>query len=132
MRTLLNILWLLCGGALNALHWYLVGVLMAVSVVGLPWARACFMLGNFTLWPFGRQMVDRRLLNDKPDLGTGCLGTVGNILWLIFAGWHLALAHLTLALGCAVTIIGIPFAIQHFKLALASLMPIGQSVVEVP
>ena len=105
---------------------------MAVSVVGLPWARACFTLGNFTLWPFGRQMVDRRLLNGQADLGTGCLGTVGNILWLIFAGWHLALAHITLALACAVTIIGIPFAIQHFKLALASLMPIGQSVVEVP
>jgi uncharacterized membrane protein YccF (DUF307 family) len=75
MKTLLNILWLLCGGALNALHWYLVGVLMAVSVVGLPWARACFTLGNFTLWPFGRQMVDRRLLNGQSDLGTGCLGT---------------------------------------------------------
>lgn len=132
MRTLLNILWLLFGGALNALHWYLVGILMAVSIVGLPWARACFTLGNFTLWPFGRQMVDRRFVTGQPDLGTGCLGTLGNILWLVFAGWHLALAHLVLAVGCAVTIIGIPFAVQHFKLALASLMPIGCSIVEVP
>ena len=132
MRTLLNILWLVCGGAINALHWYLVGVLMAVSVVGLPWARACFILGNFTLWPFGRQMVDRQLVTGHGDLGTGCLGTVGNVLWLVFAGWHLALAHLVLAAGCAVTIIGIPFALQHFKLAMASLMPVGRTVVVLP
>ncbi len=130
MRTLLNILWLLCGGAINALHWYLVGLLMAVSIVGLPWSRACFSLGTFTLWPFGRQMLDRRMVTGTADLGTGCLGTLGNVLWLIFAGWHLALAHLTLALGCAITIIGIPFALQHLKLALASLAPIGQTVVK--
>lgn len=132
MRTLLNILWLVCGGALNALHWYLVGVLMAVSVVGLPWARACFTLGTFTLWPFGREMVDRSMVTGRGDMGTGCMGTLGNVIWIVFAGWHLALAHLVLALGCAVTIIGIPFAVQHFKLALASLMPIGKSVVDAP
>ncbi len=105
---------------------------MAISIVGLPWARACFMLGNFTLWPFGRQVVNRALVTGKADIGTGCWGVVGNVLWLIFAGWHLALVHLTLALGCAVTIIGIPFALQHFKLAMASLAPIGTCVVEVP
>ncbi len=128
MNTLLNILWLLCGGAFNALHWYVVGALMAVSIVGLPWARACFTLGNFTLWPFGRQMVDRRLITGQVDLGTGCLGTTGNVLWLLLAGWHLALGHLSSALICAATIIGIPFAIQHLKLAAASLMPIGKGV----
>jgi len=132
MRTLLNILWLLCGGALNAIHWYLVGVLMAISIVGLPWSRACFTLGTFSLWPFGRQMISRELVTGRMDFGTGCLGTVGNILWLLFAGWHLVLAHLVLAMGCAVTIIGIPFAVQHLKLALASLMPIGMSVVKCP
>ena len=130
MRTLLNILWFLCGGALSALHWYVVGALMALSIVGLPWSRACFTLGTFTLWPFGRTMVDRQIVTGRADLGTGCLGSIGNILWLIFAGWHLALAHLTLALGCAITIIGIPFALQHFKLALASLAPIGNTIVK--
>ena len=132
MRTLLNILWLVCGGALNALHWYLVGLLMAVSIVGLPWARACFTLGTFTLWPFGREMVDRATLTGQADVGTGCLGTLGNVIWILFAGWHLALAHLVLALGLAISIIGIPFAVQHFKLALASLAPIGKSIVELP
>jgi uncharacterized membrane protein YccF (DUF307 family) len=132
MRTLLNILWLVCGGALNALHWYLVGLLMAVSIVGLPWARACFTLGTFTLWPFGREMVDRAMLTGQADVGTGCLGTLGNVIWILFAGWHLALAHLVLALGLAISIIGIPFAVQHFKLALASLAPIGKSIVELP
>jgi hypothetical protein len=67
-------------------------------------------------------MVDRRIVTGQADLGTGCLGTVGNILWLVFAGWHLALAHIVLAFGCAITVIGIPFAVQHFKLAMASLM----------
>jgi uncharacterized membrane protein YccF (DUF307 family) len=132
IRLILNILWFFSGGALNALHWYLMGVLMAVSVVGLPWSRACFTLGTFSLWPFGRQMVDRRLVTGEDDIGTGVLGSVGNILWFIFAGWHLALVHLGLALACALTIIGIPFAVQHFKLALASLMPIGMTVVECP
>ena len=132
MRLVLNILWLVTGGALNALHWYLVGILMALSIVGLPWSRACFTLGTFSLWPFGRQMVDRRLVTGRGDIGTGPLGLVGNVLWLIFAGWHLALVHLGLALACALTLIGIPFALQHCKLAFASLFPIGQTVVEVP
>ncbi|RFC44269.1 MAG: DUF307 family [Verrucomicrobia bacterium] len=77
-------------------------------------------------------MVARERVTGRLDLGTGCLGTVGNVLWLLFAGWHLALAHLVLAAGCAITIIGIPFAFQHLKLAIASLMPIGMTVVEVP
>ncbi len=132
MRIFLNLLWFFCGGALNAIHWYLVGVLMALSIVGLPWCRACFMLGTFSMWPFGRQVVSRRALTGQEDLGTGGLGLLGNILWLIFAGWHLAVVHLTLALGCALTIIGIPFALQHVKLAFASLAPIGVSVVESP
>jgi len=130
MRTLLNLLWFICGGALNGLHWYLVGLLMAISIVGLPWSRACFMLGTFSMWPFGRQIANRRELTGRSDLGTGSWGLLGNILWLLFAGWHLALAHLTLALGCALTIIGIPFALQHVKLAFASLAPIGVNVVE--
>jgi len=133
MRTLLNLLWFVFGGGfLNGCHWYLVGILMALSIVGLPWCRACFMLGNFSMWPFGRYVVNRQLVTGRSDLGTGGWGLLGNILWLVFAGWHLALVHLTLALGCAATIIGIPFALQHVKLAMASLSPIGLSVVECP
>ena len=132
MKTLGNILWFLCGGLWSGLLWYLAGVLMALSIVGLPWARACFLLGRFTLWPFGRELVDRRQLTGRDDLGTGTLGLVGNILWFVLIGWTLAVSHLVSALACAVTIIGVPFAVQHLKLAVASLCPIGKEVLERP
>lgn len=130
MKTLGNIIWFLCGGLWSGVLWYLAGILMALSIIGLPWARACFLLGNFTLWPFGRELVDRRQLTGREDIGTGMLGLIGNILWFLVIGWTLAVAHLSGALACAVTIIGIPFAVQHLKLAVASLCPIGKEVVE--
>ena len=130
MKTLGNVLWFVFGGAISCLWWYMVGVLMAVTIIGLPWSRACFTLGSFSCWPFGRRLVDRKSLTGRDDIGTGALGLIGNVIWLVCAGWHLALVHLTLALGLAVTIIGIPFALQHFKLALASLAPIGMTVVK--
>ncbi len=130
MKTLGNLLWFVLGGAISCIWWHVVGALMAVTIIGLPWTRACFMLGTFSCWPFGRRLVDRRSVTGRDDIGTGALGIIGNVIWLVFAGWHLALVHLTLAAGLAVTIIGIPFALQHFKLALASLAPIGMTVVK--
>lgn len=130
MLTILNILWFILGGFLAGLGWWLAGILCAVTIVGLPWARACFMLGNFTFWPFGRDVISRKELTGRDDLGTGTFGTIGNIIWLIFAGWWLALGHIMLAISLGLTIIGIPFAIQHLKLAYASLFPIGQTVVD--
>jgi len=130
MLTVLNILWFILGGFLAGLGWWLAGILCAITIVGLPWARACFMLGNFTFWPFGRDVISRKELTGRDDLGTGTFGTIGNIIWLIFAGWWLALGHIMLAISLGLTIIGIPFAIQHLKLAYASLFPIGQTVVD--
>jgi uncharacterized membrane protein YccF (DUF307 family) len=130
MLTILNILWFILGGFLAGLGWWLAGILCAITIVGLPWARACFMLGNFTFWPFGRDVISRKELTGRDDLGTGTFGTIGNIIWLIFAGWWLALGHIMLAISLGLTIIGIPFAIQHLKLAYASLFPIGQTVVD--
>lgn len=130
MLTVLNILWFILGGFLAGLGWWLAGILCAITIVGLPWARACFMLGNFTFWPFGRDVISRKELTGREDLGTGTFGTIGNIIWLIFVGWWLALGHLMLAISLGITIIGIPFAIQHLKLAYASLFPIGQTVVD--
>jgi uncharacterized membrane protein YccF (DUF307 family) len=80
-------------------------------------------------WPFGREAIDRRELSGEDDIGTGTLGLIGNIIWLFLAGIWLALAHLTSALFLLITIIGIPFAIQHVKLAVMALMPIGKTVV---
>jgi uncharacterized membrane protein YccF (DUF307 family) len=129
MRTLGNIIWFVCGGLWSGVIWYAAGLLAALSIVGLPWARACFLLGRFTLWPFGRELVDRRALTGRGDLGTGWMGFLGNVIWFLCVGWTVAVAHLAGALASAVTIIGLPFALQHLKLALASLAPIGKEVV---
>lgn len=130
LRLIGNILWFLLGGFFMALAWALVGVIAFVSIIGIPWGRACFMIAGFTLWPFGREAVNREVLSGRGDIGTGPLGIVGNILWLVFAGWWLALGHLVSAFLLFVTIIGIPFGVQHVKLAAASLFPIGLTVVE--
>ena len=128
MRTLLNILWLVLGGLWSGLAWFLVGILAAITIVGLPWARSCFMLARFSLWPFGYDVVSRDTLYGREDLGTGVLGTIGNVVWFVLFGWWLAIMHLTFAVANAITIIGIPFAWQHVKLAGASLFPVGKTV----
>ena len=130
MTLILNVLWVVFGGFVMATLWLLAGVIAAISIVGLPWARACFTIASFSLWPFGREAVNRRDLTGLEDLGTGPLGFLGNIVWLVVFGVWLAIGHLVSAVGCAVTIIGIPFAFQHVKLAGISLMPIGMTVVE--
>ena len=131
MRLLLNLLWFVLGGLVMGLGWALAGLLCAITVVGLPWARSCFVLARFSLWPFGQEAVSRRELTGRADLGTGPLGLVGNGLWFLLAGWWLAMGHLGSALACFITIIGIPFGIQHIKLALIALAPIGMQVVPV-
>jgi uncharacterized membrane protein YccF (DUF307 family) len=129
MRTIGNIIWFVCGGLWSGIMWYLAGLLAALSIVGLPWARACFLLGRFTLRPFGRELVDRRMVTGRSDLGTGWVGFLGNAIWFLCVGWTVAVAHLAGALASAVTIIGLPFALQHLKLAIASLAPIGKEVI---
>ena len=107
----------------------LVGLISAVSIVGLPWSRSCFVIGTFALWPFGFEAINRRDLSGRVDLGTSPLGLIGNIIWFLVAGWWLAIGHLTSALACFVTVIGIPFGIQHIKLALIAIAPIGMTIV---
>jgi uncharacterized membrane protein YccF (DUF307 family) len=131
MSLILNILWFLFGGVWMGLAWVFAGLIMIVTIVGIPWARAAFAVASFSFWPFGRVAVDRRMLTGRDDIGTGALGVVGNVLWFLLAGWWLALGHLVAAVACAVTIIGIPFAFQHIKLALLAIAPIGQEIVPV-
>jgi uncharacterized membrane protein YccF (DUF307 family) len=121
MRLLLNVLWFVFGGWISGTLWILAGAILAITVVGLPWTPAAFRIAGFSYWPFGKIVVDR-------DPGPTSL--VLNILWFVFAGWWLALHHLVIALAQAVTIIGIPFAWQHVKLALLALTPVGKGVVE--
>ena len=129
MRTIGNLLWFLLGGALMGLGWWLVGILAFISVVGIPWGRACFVIGQFAFFPFGREAVSRERLSGQGDIGTGVFGTIGNILWFLFAGLWLAIGHIMTAAACFVTIIGIPFGIQHVKLAGIALAPIGKTIV---
>ena len=127
-----NAIWFLCGGILMGLVWWIYGVLCFISIVGIPWGRACFVMGNFAFFPFGKMPVARDVLTGSPDVGTSVFGTVGNIIWLLFAGIWIAMGHLVSAACCAVTIIGIPFAWQHVKLAALALCPIGKTIVPAP
>ncbi|MGL4192096.1 MAG: YccF domain-containing protein [Vibrio sp.] len=129
LRTLGNIIWFLCGGLVMGLAWWLFGVLAFISIIGIPWGRACFVIGNFSFWPFGYQAIARDELTDQTDIGTSGFGVVGNIIWFILAGFWLAIGHILSAVACFVTIIGIPFALQHLKLAIISLAPIGKTIV---
>jgi uncharacterized membrane protein YccF (DUF307 family) len=130
MALILNILWFILGGFISGLAWLLAGVLLAITVVGLPWSAAAFRIAGFSFAPFGRHVVARRAMTGRGDLGTGPLGFLMNIVWVLIAGWWLALHHVVLGLTLMVTIIGIPFGLQHLKLALISFAPIGQRVVE--
>ncbi|WP_295844578.1 YccF domain-containing protein [Tardiphaga sp.] len=126
---LLNILWIVFGGLWMAAGWLLAAVLMAITIIGLPWARAAFNIAAYTLLPFGQKAVSRDSVTGQSDLGTGVLGLIGNLIWLVLAGWWLALGHLLTAVALAVSIIGIPFAWAHLKLAGIALWPIGKVIV---
>ncbi len=128
---LLNLLWLVCGGFYMAVGWFIAAIAMAITIVGLPWTRAAFNIALYTLMPFGQTAVSRAAHTGRDDLGTGALGAIGNLIWLILAGWWLALGHLITAVVLAITIIGIPFAWAHLKLSGLALWPIGKMIVPI-
>lgn len=125
-----NVLWFLLGGVFMGLGWWFFGVLALISVVGIPWAKACFVIGAFAFFPFGKTPVNRSDIQGYHDIGTGPFGIIGNVIWFVFAGIWLAIGHILSAAALAVTIIGIPFAWQHVKLAGIALLPIGMTVIE--
>jgi len=129
LSFLLNILWIIFGGLWMAVGWVIAAVIMAITIIGLPWTRAAFNIASYTLLPFGRKAVSRAEFFGEPDFGTGPFGFLGNIVWLVLAGWWLALGHLITAIGLAITLIGIPFAWAHLKLAGIALWPIGKAIV---
>ncbi|MHC3994565.1 YccF domain-containing protein [Thiomicrolovo sp. ZZH C-3] len=129
MRLIGNVIWFLLGGVIMGLAWWLVGIIAFVSIVGIPWGRACFVIGSFSFFPFGKEAISRKELTDQEDIGTGAFGTLGNIIWFVLAGLWLAIGHVVSAIACFLTIIGIPFSIQHLKLAGIALFPIGKTIV---
>ena len=129
MTIIGNIIWLIFGGIILGLSWAVAGLIMCLTVIGIPWARSCFVISNFTFFPFGRVPISRRELTGENDPGTGSLGGLGNVIWIVLAGWWLALGHLFAAVLTFLTIIGIPFSIQHLKLARITLAPVGIAIV---
>jgi uncharacterized membrane protein YccF (DUF307 family) len=129
MSLALNLLWLICGGFFMGCAWLLAALVMFVSIIGIPWGRAAFNIAVYTFFPFGNEAISRYELTGREDLGTGPLGLIGNVIWFVFAGIWLAIAHLAVGIACFITIIGIPFGWAHFKLVEISLAPIGKVVV---
>lgn len=129
VRLILNILWFILGGWLSGLLWLLGGLILAITIVGLPYTGAAWRIAGFAFWPFGKEIVSREIVTGKSDIGTGPLGFVLNIIWFLLGGWYIALSHLVAAFVEAITIIGIPFAIKDLQLAGIALAPIGKVVV---
>ncbi|HTI28586.1 MAG TPA: YccF domain-containing protein [Kutzneria sp.] len=122
MKTLLNLIWLVLSGFWMALGYAVAGLICCVLIITIPFGIASFRMASYALWPFGRTLVD------KPTAGAGAL--LGNIIWIVVAGWWLALGHLVTGFLLCVTIIGIPFGIANFKLIPVSLLPLGKQIVE--
>ena len=121
MRTLLNLVWLVFGGIWLAIGYALAGVLFCVLIVTIPLGVASFRMASYALWPFGRAVVR------KPDAGAGAV--VLNVVWIVLAGWWLALGHVVTAVVQAITILGIPLAIANLKMIPISLVPYGKQIV---
>ena len=122
MRTLLNIIWLVLSGFWLFLGYALAAVIMFVLIVTIPWGIAAWRIGVYSLWPFGKEVVDR------PTAGVG--SAIGNVVWVVLAGWWLALGHIASALALAITIIGLPFAWANLKMVPVALLPLGKQIVE--
>lgn len=122
MNFIGNIIWVIFGGAIISLVYLLGGLLLCLTIVGIPFGVQIMRLGKFALWPFGGDVRPKRN-------ATGCLQLLMNVLWIIFGGIEVALAHLSLGVVFCCTIIGIPFGLQHFKLMLYALLPFGHEVV---
>ena len=122
MRTIGNILWLILAGIWLAIGYAIAGLLTCLTIIGIPFGIQAFKLALFSLWPFGRTVVRQQ--------EGGCLEVGFNVVWLVLFGWELFLAHIVAGFLLCITIIGIPFGIQAFKLSVLALWPFGSTIVE--
>lgn len=119
MKVLGNLIWFILGGFLAALLWLLAGLLLCATVLGIPFGVQCMKIAGFVMWPFGRYVIPGNF---------GVMGALGNIIWILCLGIVMSVTHLVLGLVFFITIIGIPFGLQHFKLAKLSLIPFGAQI----
>ena len=124
MNTVLNVIWVVLAGIWLWISYVFVGVVMCILIVTIPWGIASFRIAGYAIWPFGRRVVQ------KPT--SGVWSFIGNVIWVILAGWWLALEHLLTGLLLCITIIGIPLGIANFKLIPVSLAPLGKEIVDKP
>lgn len=121
MKFLGNILWMVLGGLLIALYYWVIGLIMCITIIGIPFGVQLIKIGTFALWPFGHEI--------KPGPNdSGCLAILMNVIWILVGGFEITLLHLGIGVCCCITIIGIPFGLQHFKMALLALMPFGKQI----
>ncbi len=126
MALILNILWFVLGGGLVAgLLWVLTGTILILTIVGIPFGYAAFRIAGFAAFPFGKELVDARVVGEERVVGTG----LANVLWIVLAGIWLAISHVLAGIGLCLTIIGIPFGFAHFRLAGVCFAPLGKRAV---
>lgn len=121
MRTLLNVIWLVFSGIWMAIAYYVLGALVCLTVIGIPFGIAAFRIANYALWPFGRDIVRRA--------DHGAASTLGNVIWFLLAGLWLVIGHATTGIAMCLTIIGIPLGLASFKMIPVSLAPLGREIV---
>lgn len=121
MNTFGNIVWFFLGGFLVALIYYLLGLLLCITIIGIPFGVQLFKFGTYSLWPFGHEIVD------KPE-EPSCLSTVMNVIWILTGWWEISIIHLIFGVVLCITIVGIPFGMQHFKMIIPALLPFGKTV----
>jgi uncharacterized membrane protein YccF (DUF307 family) len=118
-----NIIWLIFGGLMAAIGYFIGGLILCITIIGIPWGLQCFKLAGLVLWPFGKKVI-------SDNSSSGCLPVMCNIIWIVFGGWYTALVHVVMGFLLYITIIGIPWGRQHFRLVEISLMPFGKQVVD--
>lgn len=123
MGCLMNVLWLLFGGILTAIEYVVASLLLMVTIVGIPFGIQTLKMASLALWPFGKEVRS----GSRSD---GCLYILMNVVWILLGGIWICLSHLIFGTILCITIIGIPFGLQHFKLAAVALMPFGKDIVE--
>jgi uncharacterized membrane protein YccF (DUF307 family) len=122
MNLLGNLIWLIFGGLMVALGYFLGGIVLCITVIGVPWGLQCFKLAGLVLWPFGKKVI-----SDSDNMG--CLNIFFNLIWILCGGLYTAIVHIVMGAILCLTIIGIPWGKQHFKLVEISLMPFGKKII---